>query len=254
MQRAEGRDHGLLFDAHPRRRPAGQRPRRDPRPRSPRQGRPDARPARLIYREHAPRRPRRRRRLHRCRTPGRSRGVAFVTVVSRSSDETYLRRGRPRRRLGDRPAGHHRSPSTHGDPIANSEETLDLRDRLPAPHRPEGGGGMTAQCAPSLRSRRPPVDVPWLPDGVPQGAHRVGSRAEGASIILAVSVLGAVFMTLIPFIAEATTRPSPAGPPPTTRPPTSSWAGPVRRSRSSPSCPRWRCCPPSAIGAPCPGR
>ena len=39
MQRAQGRDDGLLLDPHPRRRPAGQRPRRDPRPRAARQGR-----------------------------------------------------------------------------------------------------------------------------------------------------------------------------------------------------------------------
>ena len=54
---AQGRDDRLLLDPHPRRRPAGQRPRRDPRPRSPGEGGPHARPSRIVHQEHAPGRP-----------------------------------------------------------------------------------------------------------------------------------------------------------------------------------------------------
>ena len=141
-------------------------------------------------------------------------GVASVTVVSRSGDEIAYDVVTAGRRVRVGPAGDH-AVRRQRRPDAHRQRGRDARPRdgLPSPHRPEGGGGMTAQ----------PAELVSAPISTPRGGPFLGLRTiigkefsewvrgPKALIILGVSVLGAVFMTLIPFIAEATGEAESAG-------------------------------------------
>ena len=102
-----------------------------------------------------------------------------------------------------------------------------------------------------LRTVRSPARRPFLGLGtVIRKEFTEWVRGPKALIILGLSVLGAIFMTLIPFIAEATKEARRRDSCRTTRRPMCCSAGPARRSRSSPSWRRWRSCRPSATGHP----
>ena len=137
-----------------------------------------------------------RRRRHRRRRLSRRRGQD-------------LRRHDPGRRLGRRPALHHRVRRRGGpDPHQQLGGDARSRDRLPATHRPEGGGGMTAQTVaigPPPSAPPPGRHVPRLRDplrkeltewlrGPARARHRRRRRSRR------------VFTTLIPFIVRRNRR------------------------------------------------
>ena len=75
------------------------------------------------------------------------------------------------------------------------------RDRLPAPDRPEGGGGMTAQSValgPHRPGDHPRRHVPRIRNGLPQGDHASGSAAARAIVVGVGLHRSAVFTTRHP--------------------------------------------------------
>ena len=193
--------------------------------------------ARLVHREHA------RASSSAARTRPTEIGLRAdprrrldVTVVSANGATTTYDVTTADGRIGRRPALDHpvrrrRRPDAHQQRGGDARP----RDRLPAPHRPEGGGGMTAQSAASRR--RPITDPrrggPFLGFGtvIPQGAHRVAPRAQGPASSLGVSIARRGLHDPDPVHRRGDRRGGVRRPRcRTTRPPTSCSAGPARPS------------------------
>ena len=201
----------------------------------------------VVHQEHAPGRPRRSVAPRRRARFGSSPGVATVAIASRDGDD----------------CGRTTSPPSDGASaevqraitgfavdagltlISNSEETLDLETGLPPPHRPEGGGGMTAQSvALEPTSARPSRGGLLLGFGtVFRKEITDWLRGRRALVVGVVSILSVVFTTLVPFVVRATGQAS-SGRSPCRwiRRLTCSTAGAARPSRSSRCWRRWACC------------
>ena len=161
-------------------------------------------------------------------------GVASVTVVVAKRRRDRLRRRDPGRRVCVGPAGDH-AVRGRRRPDAHRQRGRDARPRdgLPSPHRPEGGGGMTARPAElvsapiSAPPRRP---VPGPADDHRQGVQRVGPRAQGPDHPRRLGARGGLHD---PDPVHRRARPekrSPRASCRTTRRPTSCSAGPARPS------------------------
>ena len=124
------------------------------------------------------------------RRPRRPSAASPASSPSTSSHETARPRpttSRPgRRRVGRRPALHHEVRRRSGpDPDQQFGGDARSRDRLPATHRPEGGGGMTAQSVDHRVDQRRQLRRGGMFLGfrnvASQGAHRVVQRPHARS-------------------------------------------------------------------------